>query len=128
MKKLPYWLTPFYCLFWLTSEAQLAGTKWKGTVKTSEEHQVIWVFDKDTTRVIFPDRSEDTEVMLYKEDKDKKQISITKISGTSPCTSNDVGIYSYSITPEGLKIAVVQDPCTERSNAILSVPFTRLTP
>lgn len=127
MKKLSALLTGIGCLLLFNAKAQLAGTKWKGSVMTNEEHQVIWEFGKDTSRVFFPDNSEETEVMIYKVDSKKKQLSITKITGTSPCTVNDIGIYSYEITGDELKVTPVQDPCTGRSGAILSAPFKRVT-
>ncbi|HEY4207143.1 MAG TPA: hypothetical protein VGM31_10030 [Puia sp.] len=112
--------------FAFNSNAQLANTQWKGSINIPDAHAVLWQFDKDTVRVFFPDKTEETEVMVYKDDAAGKKASFTKLSGTSPCANGFTGMYSYDIAQDKLSLKPLQDTCTGRMSAIQGVSFTRV--
>ncbi|HVU54784.1 MAG TPA: hypothetical protein VHD83_07000 [Puia sp.] len=114
------------CFFILHANAQLANTQWKGSINIPKAHAILWKFDKDTVKVFFKDKDEDTEVMVYTEDVAEKKVSFTKISGTSPCASGFTGVYNYTTANDKLSLKPIQDTCTGRTSAVHGVFFTRV--
>jgi hypothetical protein len=114
------------CFFVLNAHAQLANTQWKGSVNIPDARPVLWKFDRDTVRVVFIDKSEETELMTYRDDAGEKKVSFTKISGGSPCASGFTGVYSYKAADDKLSLKPVQDTCTARTSAVTGVFFTRV--
>jgi hypothetical protein len=114
------------CFFILNANAQLVNTQWKGSINIPDAHAVLWNFDKDTVKIFFPDKTEETEVMTYKDDMAGKRIYCTKISGTSPCLPGEKFIYSYAIANDQVSFKAVQDTCSGRSGAVHGVFFTRV--
>ena len=119
-------LTVVCCFFLFSLRAQLANTQWKGTVHIPDEHTVLWQFDKDTVKVFFTDNSEAPEIMTYKEDQDKKTVTITKISGGSPCANGTVGVYTYDLADDKLKMKPSQEPCDGRAGAVAGAVYSRV--
>jgi len=114
------------CFFIVHANAQLVNTQWKGSINIPDAHAVLWNFDKDTLKIFFPDKSEETEVMTYKDDVAGKKIFFTKVSGTSPCLPGEKIIYSYAIVNDQLSLKAIQDTCSGRSGAVRGVIFSRV--
>lgn len=125
MKKL--FISIVVCCFFLPGvQAQLANSQWKGFAYTPDSHPILWKFDKDTVTVFFTDSADRPEIMTYKEDKDKMMVTITKISGGSPCDSGTVGVYSYTIADDKLSMKPSQEPCQGRAAAVAGATYTRM--
>jgi hypothetical protein len=124
-------LTAIICFSLLTASAQLANTKWKGTIRipadsigTLRPFTVNWVFGNDTAWMTYDDPEMGTEVMAYK--ADKSQIMFRKISGGVPCDTIAILTCSYMIKNDQLSFNMVSDQCKPRSHADASQPFTRV--
>lgn len=97
------------------ASAQLANTKWKGFIVDNGQVPVIWIFKKNTVDVKSLPDSSVLESMTYK--TASGFLFITKVSGTSNCDNSTVGKYSYKIKKDSLFMKVVEDACTQRSDA-----------
>src|SRR5450631_884202 len=89
------------CLCFFATHAQLAGTKWEGTIKIPMQDgqlhpfAVVCSFQNDTMSMAYPLGNLPTDVMAYTE-KDNI-VSIRKVSGGVPCDNTAIGKYSYEI-------------------------------
>jgi hypothetical protein len=53
-------------------------------------------------------------------------ISIVDLDRTNSCPDSDTGVYNFSIQNDILKLALISDPCEERSIVISRYQWTRL--
>jgi heat shock protein HslJ len=104
----------------LISKAQLANTKWTGTMMVPDEAQVMLSFKKDSLYIIIND--EPVESMTYSV-KDSL-ITGNKVDGKSPC-NNDTFTLKYTIKEDKLFIKDIADPCDPRLHAWVNDPFTK---
>ncbi|HVW60074.1 MAG TPA: hypothetical protein VHC48_08575 [Puia sp.] len=125
MKKV-FITTAIFCFALLGAKAQLINTKWSGQVSIPDLRPVLWQFGKDTLRVFFTDSSEKTEIMLYQDNPAGKSLTITKLSGGSPCENGTIGVYGYTIAGDKLSLMPTKDTCNGRSDAIKGVAFARV--
>lgn len=118
--------TAVICFAFLGTKAQLINTKWSGHVSIPDLRPVLWQFEKDTLRIFFTDSSEKTEIMLYQENPAGKSMTITKLSGGSPCANGVMAVYDYTIADDKLSLWPKKDTCSGRVDAINGVAFTRV--
>lgn len=117
------------CFSLFTAKAQLANTKWKGTLKlptqdgTLAPFGVTWDFQKDTASILY-DSGNIPDVMVYWADKD--MITFKKVSGSVPCDTAAVLTCSYQIKNDQLFLKQTQDACKVRSQVDASQPFDRV--
>jgi hypothetical protein len=96
--------------------AQLAKTKWKGTLQLDNPVDVIFDFGKDSLSVSVVENSAGLETMLFT-DKDGV-LSINKVYGQSDCDTQATGKYKYEIKGEELLLTLVSDDCPNRSQVL----------
>jgi len=104
--------------------AQLAYTKWQGTMLVPAETKVVLSFKKDSVDMIVAETGEIGETMTFSM-KDSS-ITMKKTSGFSPCNIGDTFKVRYTIKADQLFISNLSDPCPERIQAWLAEPFNRM--
>ena len=130
MKKI-FLLTTIIGSFLISAQAQLANTKWHGTIKIAARNgslvpmETTWDFHQDTLYVIYTAGALPTDVSAYSEDNNKV-ISVHKVSGGVPCELSDIGKYSYEIKNDQLFITKISDACAVRGAADISQSFDRV--
>jgi hypothetical protein len=114
----------------ISAKAQLAGTKWQGSIKIPMEGGVmttfntIWDFKGDSLSVSWEGGKLPTDVMRVTDEKGV--MTIRKVSGGVPCDGDEVGQYAYEIKNDQLFIRKIVDPCPARGDADLSKPLDRV--
>jgi hypothetical protein len=121
-------LTIILCFSLLSVKAQLANTKWKGTIKIATKNGlaptgVILLFTTDTLSVIY-DNGFVPDVMTYTETNGK--VTFKKISGGVPCDTTALMVASYQVKNDQLWIKAIQDECKVRGQGDISAPFDRM--
>ena len=114
-------------LFVMTStvlSAQLNNTRWKGTLRGDDQQNVIFDFKKDTAVVYNTSDNSVVETMIYSV-KDKV-LTLNKIDGISDCDNSTPGKYRIVIDKDALYLVLLDDICSDRSNAIDSIKWIKL--
>ena len=112
------------CLVLITSafvsKAQLANTKWSGTMMVPAEQQVTLTFKKDSLFIMIDDMAVESMTYAVKD----SIITATKFDGKSPC---DLGPFTLKFLLKGNQLFIkdIADKCTERLNAWTSDPFIK---
>ena len=112
------------CLLFITSalasKAQLANTKWTGTMMVPSEQKVTLSFKKDSLFIMID--NDVVESMTYTV-KDNTIIA-NKFDGKSPC---DLGPFTltYSLKGNQLFIKDTSDSCDDRLHAWTTDPFIK---
>jgi hypothetical protein len=128
MKKL-FFLITVTCFLITTANAQLANTKWSGEAHLLQPDNslvtvgIIWDFGKDTVNVFFAGGGE-PEVLTYS--IQKNIITMTKVSGGSPCETGAEGKLKYEIKDDKLYLTVVETKCEAFSKALDDKPYTKV--
>ena len=108
-----------------TINAQLKNTSWKGDFMVPQPAEGILVFKEDTTYLVLGSEFNEEsilETMSYKIDHDT--LTIQKLSGSSPCSSDIIGKYSFIIRNDMLYIEVLNDDCSPRAAAFPTEALT----
>ena len=105
--------------------AQLANSKWKGTLRGENPQDVIFDFRKDTAVVYAVEDNSHVETMTYTV-KDMV-LSLLKIEGISDCDNSSPGKYRISLAGEVLYLKMVEDNCPDRYEAIDSIKWVKWT-
>jgi hypothetical protein len=118
-------MLPFILIFCFTSvvHAQIQNTQWKGTLIMDSTVDIVWHFDKDTSRVFTQADSSILETMIYK--TEGGFLFLTRVSGISSC-EKAIGKYKFDIRDEKLYLKPVADACQDRADAISSEPYVRI--
>ena len=112
------------CLILLTSafisKAQLANTKWSGTMMVPSEQKVILAFKKDSLFIMIDDMA--VESMTYS--INDSTITANKFDGKSPC---DIGPFTLKFLLKGNQLFIkdISDSCNERLSAWTVDPFIK---
>ncbi len=118
------------CLSFFAAHAQLAGTKWGGTIKIPMQDgqlhpfAVVCSFQNDTMSMVYVLGKLPTDLMVYSE-KDNI-LSVRKVSGGVPCDNTQIGKYSYEIKNEQLFLTKIEDACAARGAADISQAFVKM--
>lgn len=107
----------------MISKAQLANTKWGGTMFVPTEAKVTLIFKQDTLLMWINDMAMVGETMTYTS-KDST-ITLNKVSGNSPCDSAAFTL-KYHIVNNMLYISNLIDACDPRVQAWPTTPFAKL--
>jgi hypothetical protein len=107
-----------------TIHAQIANTKWKGTLNLDGPTSVIWQFDKDTVQIFNFSDSSLVEKMTYK--TEPGFFLFTKVSGISSCDNTTIAKYKFDIRSDSLFIAPFDDPCNDRASAVSNATCVRI--
>ncbi len=108
------------------SKAQLANTRWSGTMAIPSSVNVILEFKADTLNLIVVPGTGDAfvgEAMHYA--VNGNVITLKKISGNSPCDVDKPFTLTYSIAGDHLSIKPLADDCEARSNSWPAEPFEK---
>jgi len=112
------------CLIFLTSafisKAQLANTKWSGTMMVPSEQKVILAFKKDSLFVVIDDTPVESMTYTIKD----STIIANKFDGKSSC---DIGPFTLKFLLKGNQLFIkdISDSCTDRLNAWTPDPFIK---
>lgn len=99
-----------------SANAQVANTKWKGTLDIQGGMNVQFQYGKDTLDVINLDDNSSLETMMYS--IQDSIITIHKIFGASQCDTSTLGKYKIAINNDQMKMTLISDNCYDRSNVI----------
>ncbi|MGN6802599.1 MAG: hypothetical protein ACTHJN_11900 [Ginsengibacter sp.] len=99
----------------LSTKAQLANTKWKGTLNVENGLDAVFNFHNDTLEVSSAESGEDLETMSY--NTTDSVLTLVKLYGQSQCDTT-AGKYKYAIENNELTLSVISDECPDRSQAI----------
>jgi hypothetical protein len=108
----------------LVTHAQLAKTKWKGTLQLDNPVDVIFDFGKDSLFVYTVADNSALETMIFT-DADKV-LTIKKVFGQSDCSETE-GKYKYEIKNDELIFTLVSDECTGRSAVLNNSKWAKTT-
>jgi hypothetical protein len=117
--------TLFTLIFLMTSGflfAQLANTRWKGTLKGDNPQEVIFDFRKDTAIVYTVPDSSHVESMTYTL-KDMV-LTLKKIDGISDCDATP-GKYKLTMASDNFSFKLLEDVCNDRSSAIDAITLVK---
>ena len=105
----------------------VVGTTWKGTLHVPDPIECLLRFKKDTLQMIYagdsPIQTFDgkyvsaadsavLEAMMYRQHGDTVQLQ--KVSGGSPCSDEQVGIYLVQLENGKMSLVSFKDPCDAR--------------
>jgi hypothetical protein len=99
----------------LSTKAQLANTRWKGTLNVENGLDAVFNFHNDTLEVSGAESGEDLETMSY--NTTDSVLTLVKLYGQSQCDTT-AGRYKYAIENNVLTLSVISDECPDRSQAI----------
>ena len=99
----------------VSANAQLAKTKWKGTLQLDNPIEVVFDFGKDSLSVYTVADNSALETMTFADSNNV--LIIKKVYGQSDCAETE-GKYKYEIKNEELVLTLVTDDCTGRSQVL----------
>lgn len=111
-------------LFAFSANGQIENTFWQGTYKVPNPTEMIVQFSHDTLYLNELKTGEIVEIMNYSIKADT--LTVTKISGTSPCSIDEKGIYKLTVKGNLLFISLITDACYGRRSAMPSNALTKL--
>lgn len=103
---------------------QLANTAWQGTVETSKVVDVVLRYGVDTMTMYTVSDKQLLETMTYTMKGDS--LTWKKVSGTSPCDTQGIGIYQVMIKNDEMVLKLLKDDCPLRSGSLLPKPFKKI--
>jgi hypothetical protein len=128
MKKLLL-LALIVCFLIPAVNAQLANTKWAGTINvlmqdnSTSATDVTWSFGKDTVSVLIKD-SNDPELLTYM--VKKGVIIMTKVTGESPCNVGTTVKVKFQVKGNELYFMQAESECEAYSKAITDKPAIKI--
>jgi hypothetical protein len=102
--------------------AQIANTKWRGTLKLDNPIETIFRFGTDTLEVINTQDNSSLETMKYS--VQDSVLTIQKISGLSVCDPSACK-YKFVIKGDEITFEVINDPCDDRSQVLNNLKLNR---
>lgn len=102
----------------------LAHTAWQGAVETSQVVNVVMRYGADTITMYTISDQQLLETMTYTMKGDT--LSWKKVSGSSPCDTQAIGIYQAIIKDDQLVLKLLNDECPLRSGALQPTPFKKV--
>ncbi|MEP6950080.1 MAG: hypothetical protein ABI863_12420 [Ginsengibacter sp.] len=112
------------CLASITVTAQLKNTKWKGTIHSDNDIDVVFDYRSDTLEVTNTADSSNLETMTYTI-KDSI-LTLQKIYGQSACSPSGTGKYKFAIKDDVLNITLLSDDCDDRSSALNNSKWVKI--
>lgn len=110
------------CFITISVNAQLANTKWKGTLNIEGGMETLFNFSSDTLIVLNASSNETIETMIYVV-KDSI-VTLQKLYGNSECDATTIGTYKFEIKNDAMILSLVSDGCNDRSGAIGTMKLT----
>lgn len=114
------------CFMGITNEAsaQLANTKWSGSLAVPDLIPVILSFKTDTLDVISIESGDFLETMNYKISGDT--LLLNKITGGSPCPTGSTFKVKFTLQRENILVTPLSDDCAMRSESWTKDPFVKV--
>ncbi|MFI5153292.1 MAG: hypothetical protein ACHQET_08175 [Chitinophagales bacterium] len=109
-------------IFAASANAQLAKSKWKGTLQLDNPIEVVFDFGKDSLSVYTVADNSALETMTFT-DVDNVLV-IKKVYGQSDCNEVE-GKYKYEIKNEELVLTLVADDCAGRSQVLNNTKWSK---
>lgn len=106
----------------ISVNAQLANTKWKGTLNIEGGMQTLFNFSSDTLVVLNAGSNETIETMKYV--VKNSVVTLQKLYGNSECDTTTIGTYKFEIKNDAMTLSLVSDNCNDRSGAIGTMKLT----
>jgi hypothetical protein len=106
------------------ANAQLANTKWTGTLAVPDLMSAILNFKTDTMEVIASESGEFLETMSYTISGDT--LLLKKVSGGSPCPVGSTFKVKFALQHENLMVTPLSDDCAMRSESWTKDPFVKV--
>jgi hypothetical protein len=107
----------------LTINAQLANTKWKGTLNLDNPIDAFFNFKTDTLEVLNTEDNSNIESMKFS--VNDSVLVIQKLFGQSQCDNSAIGRYKFQINGDEMTWEVMTDDCDDRSQVIGSMKLSR---
>lgn len=95
--------------------AQLANSKWRGTLQLDNPVEVIFDFGKDSLKCVVAADNSELETMNFSV-KDSV-LTLKKLYGQSNCDTAE-GKYKFAVKDTELTLWVMEDACTDRSSVL----------
>jgi hypothetical protein len=108
----------------VTLHAQLKNTKWKGTIHSDNDIDVVFDYKSDTLEVTNIADSSNLETMTYTL-KDSV-LALQKVYGQSSCSLTGTGKYKFEIKDNLLSITLISDDCDDRSSALNNSKWVKI--
>ena len=100
----------------IATNAQLADTKWVGTIKGDNPRKVYFNFNQGGFSIYTVSDSSLVEMMVYT--VEGKELTVKKIDGQSDCDNGSTAKYTFTASKDSLFIKVKEDACLDRSSAV----------
>ncbi len=104
------------CFAFVFANAQLTNTKWKVTLAIPDSAEVIFDFRTDTVEALTVADSESLETMIYT--VQDTILTFKNISGRSECDDIVIGKYKFEMKDDEMFLALIEDNCADRANAL----------
>ena len=101
-------------------EAQIKGKKFE--LKTEQMGTLVWSFNESKYSIL--SQTKDT-IVIGDMKIEKDTIVLTNEKGQQACPEGSVGKYRFSILNKELKMVLIEDNCTGRSNFI-TMPWKQI--
>ena len=108
----------------ITVHAQLQNTKWKGTIHSDNDIDVVFDYRSDTLDVINIADSSNLETTTYT--IEDSVLAFQKIYGQSNCDATGTGKYKFEIKDDVLYLTLISDACDDRSSALKNSKWVKI--
>ncbi|MGH2566113.1 MAG: hypothetical protein ACRDE5_16460 [Ginsengibacter sp.] len=105
--------------------AQLANTKWKGTLNLDSPTDAIFSFSGDTLDVLNAIDNSSMETMRFTI-KDSV-LTLQKLFGHSQCDTSTIGSYKFNVTGDDMTLKLMSDACDDRAEVIGDIKLNKET-
>ncbi|MDP9081137.1 MAG: hypothetical protein M3O71_27280 [Bacteroidota bacterium] len=109
----------------VNTHAQLANTKWKGTLKIDEDVPTLFDFGKDTLKLTRFANGAGIENMTFT--TTDSTLTLKKTEGQSDCNNDVIGKYKFSIRDGKLSLKLISDACNDRSSVLDNTVYTKFS-
>lgn len=103
--------------------AQLANTKWKGTLNINGDVATLFDFGKDTLKITAFTNGVTIENMVYT--VVDSTLTLKKTEGQSDCDNDAMGKYKIRVSANALSIKLIADACDDRSSVLNNTVYTK---
>jgi hypothetical protein len=104
------------CFTFISAHAQFTNTKWKVALYIPDSTDVIFDFGADTVEAFSIQDNESLETMIYT--VQDTILTLKKITGQSDCDDTVIGKYKFAMKDDGMYVTMIEDSCTDRSDAL----------
>ncbi|SHM57596.1 DUF3471 domain-containing protein [Mucilaginibacter sp. OK098] len=109
----------------INTHAQLANTKWKGTLKIEEDVPAFFDFGSDTLKITRFANNAPIENMVYT--ITDSILTLKKTEGQSDCDNEVRGKYKIGIKGDDLSLKLLSDACEDRSSVLNNINLAKFS-